>query len=278
MDRLRRVPFVLAMLAMGLVVCIELGSSLLRPPPPEPRTLALDLERERLRSAGPLTELERAQLRVEAEAQAAEIVEARRAEPARPGLGIPYLAFIDGLLLFLVLMMGVSLVLPERLWGRAHGWVRLVAMAATLLAAMVLLTLALALLLLMFGLFVAAPFGTIAYLALWGSFDRGGAQVTLGLLLALKVGFAVLLIAAQQRYLAHKGLVLLVLTSLLGNAVVAFLHALVPGILVSITDALAALIVGVLGALWAAVMLVGAVVTIIKSLRLEATEASNHAL
>jgi hypothetical protein len=187
-------------------------------------------------------------------------------------MGIPFLAFVDALLLFLVAMMGAALVLPERVWGRAHGVVRLVAMIGAIVAALVLIPLAVVLLLLMFSLFVAIPFGTIAYLAIWGSFDRGGAQVTLGLLLGLKVVFIVLLVVAQPRHLANKGLVALVLTSLLCNAVVAFLHGLVPGVLVSITDALAAIIVAVVGVLWAVVMLVGAVISVVKALRFEQRE------
>ena len=61
---------------------------------------------------------------------------------------------------------------------------------------------------------------------------------------------------------------LLILTSLLANAVVSFLHGLVPIVLVSITDALGAIVVSVLALIWAVVLLVGALVSIVKVLRL----------
>lgn len=273
MDQLRKVPFIIAIALMAIVVAVEIGAGFVKPPPPDVARLTKDLEAERVRAERPPDDAARRRIHDEARHKAEEIARARATDPARPGLGIPYLAFIDGILLFIVAMMGLALVIPPRVWGRVHGAVRFVAMLAALAGAVFLIPLALVLLLLMFGLFVAAPFGTLAYLALWGSFDRGGAQGTLALLLSLKLAFAVLLVVAQQRHLAHKGLVLLVLTSLLGNAVVAFLHGFVPGVLVSITDALAAIIVGVLGAVWAIVMLVGSVVTVVKSIRLERSSA-----
>jgi hypothetical protein len=71
-------------------------------------------------------------------------------------------------------------------------------------------------------------------------------------------------VLSQQRFLQNKGLVLLILTSLVANLIIGFLHAIVPGILVSITDNVASLIVVVLGAIWAVVYLVGGVVSVIK--------------
>lgn len=269
MDRLRKVPFLIALAVMAIVVGIEVGSSFLDVPPPDRDTLASLIFEERVSRESPPPDPETRQiLRADARAQADETLATWEESPRRPGMGIPYLALVDGLLLFTVLMMGLSLIVPERIWGRLHGVVRLIAMVLLIIASILMITVAFILMMVMFGLFVATPFGTIAYLAVWGFFDRGGAQVTLSLLLTLKVAFGVLLFLAQQRFALHKGLVALVLTSLLANAVVSLLHGLVPSVMVSITDALAAVVVGVLAAIWAVVMAVGAVIAVLSSIRL----------
>ena len=189
---------------------------------------------------------------------------------ARPGLGIRYLAFLDGLLLLTIGLMGLSLLLPERIHGRIQGIITLVVtLVDAVFAGLATFMVALPLLLTMVGLFLAAPFGTIAYLAIWGFFDRGAAAAVLGTLLFLKLAFAVLLVLAHQRFLANKGLVLLIVTSLVANLLLSFLHGFVPGILVSITDAVGAIVVGVLALIWAIVLLIGAIVAVVKALKLE---------
>jgi hypothetical protein len=67
-----------------------------------------------------------------------------------------------------------------------------------------------------------------------------------------------------------KGLVLLVLTSLVCNIIVAFLHGLVPIILVSIFDNIAALVVGIVAIVWAIVLLVLSIPSIVAMIRLGA--------
>lgn len=183
-----------------------------------------------------------------------------------PGVGIPFLAFLDGLILYSVWLMGAQYFLGERVQGRIQGIVSLAVSLLVLAAAIALIFLTLAKVLLMVGLFVAVPFGTLAYLASWGFFNTGGANAALGLLVALKLGFAVCLVLAHQRFLQNKGLVLLVLTSLLANLIVSFLHALVPIILVSITDGIAGIIVLVLAAIWAIFLLVGSIISVVKAI------------
>lgn len=190
-----------------------------------------------------------------------------------PGFGIPYLALLDGLLLFTVGLMGMSLILPERIQGRIQGVITFIVTLLDAIASIIAIFVTLGLLLTMVGLFLAAPFGTLAYLAVWGFFDRGGAARLLGILLLLKLVFAVLLVVAHQRFLQNKGLVLLVVTSLVANLVISFLHAFVPGILVSITDALAAIIVAVIALIWAVVLLIGSIISIVKALKLEKSSA-----
>ena len=184
-----------------------------------------------------------------------------------PGLGVPYLALVDGLLLFTMALIGGSLVWRERLHARIQGCATLVFTVLVIVGAIALILVALALLLVMIALFLAVPFGTLAYLAIYGFFNRGGAAAALGLLMALKLAAAICLVLAQQRFLQNRGLVLLILTSVVANVVVGFLHGLVPGFLVSITDAVAAIVVGVLAVIWALVFLIGAVPAVLRALR-----------
>jgi VanZ family protein len=83
--------------------------------------------------------------------------------------------------------------------------------------------------------------------------------------MALKLGFAVCLVLAQQRFLQNKGLVLIILTSLLATFIISVLHSFVPGFLVSITDNIAGIIVALLAAIWAVAFLIGAVMSVTKA-------------
>ncbi|MFD0578813.1 hypothetical protein [Dactylosporangium darangshiense] len=100
----------------------------------------------------------------------------------------------------------------------------------------------------------------------------------LSLIMFLKFVFAGALTAAQQRFLQNKGLVLLTLTSLLVTIVVSFLHGIVPGVLVSITDAIAGIVCAIAAIIWAIVLLVGAVVAIVTAARATADTARSTAL
>jgi hypothetical protein len=117
-------------------------------------------------------------------------------------------------------------------------------------------------------------FSTIVYLIIFGFFDRTGANVTLSLLMMLKLAFAACLILAHQRFiqnLAHqrfiqnKGPVLIILTSLAANIIISFSHAIVPVPLVSITDGIAAIVVFVLVVSWAAFFLIGSIIAVAKA-------------
>jgi hypothetical protein len=188
-----------------------------------------------------------------------------------PGLGVPYLTLLDGLLLFIVVLMALPLLLPDRVHAKLQGIITLIVSLLSLLGGILLIIVALVLLMIMVSLLLAAPFGTLAYLALYGDFSTGTAQVILNLLLFLKLVGAVCLVLAHQRFLQNKGLVLLILTSLIGNLVIAFLHALVPTPLVSITDAVAAIIVAILAVIWAILLLIGSLPAIFKAINITRT-------
>jgi hypothetical protein len=190
------------------------------------------------------------------------------AKEGAPGKAIPFMALLDGVTLFTAALMGLGVVVKPSILGRVQGIATLIFSILVILAGITLIFAALALLLLMVGLLLAFPFGTLAYLALYGSFDTGGARTVLSLLMTLKLGFAIFLLIGHQRFLQNTGLVLIVITSLLGNIIITFLHGFPPGFLVSITDAIAAIIVAILAVLWAIFLLIGSIPAIIATLRL----------
>jgi hypothetical protein len=120
-------------------------------------------------------------------------------------------------------------------------------------------------LMVMVTLLPAVPFGTIAYLAMWGFFPVADAATLLGLLLALKLAFAVLLLLAQPRFLQNTGLVVLTATTMVATVVLAFLHGWVPVILVSIVDGIAAIVFAILALIVGIVLLIGSIPAILKA-------------
>ena len=258
MDSLRRPFLIAAIVLMVLVVAVEIGAgAFLRGAPP-----ATGSATAAIRGALP------AQLRDALEdVDADEVEDMASASEDVPGLGIPYMAVLDSALLFTILLVGTSLVIGDRVQGRVQGCATLILSLLAVLAAIALIIAAIVLLLLMIALLLSVPFGTIAYMAIYGFFDRGGASVALGILLALKLAFAVCLVLAQQRFLQNRGLVLLIVCSLAANIVLSFLHGLVPGVLVSITDAIGAIIVAACGCIWWLLALIVALPAILKTIR-----------
>lgn len=245
MDNLRVPFFVAAIFLAGLVVAVETGSGFfVKTQQPQAADLA--------RSAKALA--------IEATTPSGV------SGGGQGGYAIAALACLDGLVLFTVALMAAQFFIGARLQGRVQGIASLVFASLALSGAISAIVAIIAKLLLMVGFLLAIPFGTLIYLIIWGSFDTGRATAALGSLLALKLSFAGCLLLAQQRFLQNKGLVLIIVTSLVANFVVSFLHAAVPGILVSITDAIAGIVVLILGAIWAVVFLVGAVISVTKAL------------
>jgi hypothetical protein len=184
-----------------------------------------------------------------------------------PGLAIPYLALLDGLLLFTAGLIAASLFLPAGLQARAQGVTTLVFGLLLGLTALAMLAAAIGAVTLMLALLSAVPFGTLTYLATFGFFNRGAAAVTLSFLMLLKLGAGVSLALAQPRFLQNKGLVALLLTAVVANLLVTFLHGLVPGFLVSLTDGIAAVIVAVLALAWLAFLLFGSTMSLYRAIQ-----------
>jgi hypothetical protein len=186
-----------------------------------------------------------------------------------PGLGIPYLAIVDGLLLFTIGLIVAPMLISHRVHGRVQGIATLLFSLLLLLGAIALVFVAIGLLMLMLSLLMAVPFGTAVYLAGFADFPYGQAATVLSLVMALKLGFAVCLVLAHQRFLENRGLVLLILTSIGLTLLLGFLLNFPPGFLRSITDSISAIVTGIVGAVWALVYLVGAIPAIVKALRVD---------
>jgi hypothetical protein len=184
----------------------------------------------------------------------------------RPGYGIMYLAYIDALLLYVTILITLALLIPEKVQGRIQGIVTLIVSFFGCLGAIGSCFVVLIFLLIMVTMLLAPIFGTIAYFVIYGDFDRSGANITLSLIMTLKIVFVVLLLLAHQKFIENKSLVLLVLTSLLCNLIISFLHNLLPIFLVSITDAVGAIIVAIIAIIWLIIFLIMAIISVVKAI------------
>lgn len=254
---LRKIFLVIAIILMGIVVLMELASLI-----DQPDALSFTELQNALPDEPGDDKFDDVRDDIDAD-------DAALSEDAPPGLAIPYMAMVDGLLLFTVILMGLPLVIPERVHGRVQGIASLIVSFLLILGAILLVILAFTLLILMISLLTAVPFGTIAYFAIFAFFERGTATAILSVIMLLKLAFAVCMILAHQRMLQNKGFVLMVATSLIANLIIAFLHGIVPLFLVSITDAIAAIIMAILAIIWAILMLIGAIVAVIRIIRIQ---------
>jgi hypothetical protein len=180
--------------------------------------------------------------------------------------GVVCVGFVDALLLYTVLLMGLSLFVPERVQGRVQGIVSFVFSLFLIAGAVAVLLAVYHLLILMVTLLTTPIFGTIAYLAAFSYFNVTAARVTLTMAMTLKLLFAACLILAQQRFLKNKGLVLMIVSSLVATFAIELLHALVPGFLVRITDAAGAILALVVALVWGLLLLISSVISIAKAI------------
>ena len=118
----------------------------------------------------------------------------------------------------------------------------------------------------MVTLFLSVPFGTIAYLALWGFFPTGTAATILSISMFLKLVFIILLVLGHQRFLQNKGLVGIIITTLLCCFIIGFLQSFVPGVLVSITDRVGAIVAVILVIVWGIFLLIGGIISVVKAI------------
>ncbi len=254
MDEMRRPLFIAALLCLLAVVGLEVGSTAFVAPVAVSRS-----EMNRAMAEQGLDGDERA-------VALAEIAAAGTVDDP-PGLAIPMLALVDGMLLLSMLGLASALVIPHAVQGRVVPVVNLVVAFLAIVGGILAIVVALVLVVLMIGLFLAPPFGTIAYLARWGFFPRGAAQTLLSIMLLLRMGFIGCVVASSPRLLKQKGFMALVGTGLVLQLVIGLAHGFAPGPLVSIVDAIVAIIVGIVGVVWAIVILVGSLIGTARLLR-----------
>jgi hypothetical protein len=257
MQDLRRVPFLISVCLVLLVVSAETGGLLVKSPAQSLGGVC----------GGLISSDMLAQIGIDLEGDEGKqaCADADKLRSDVKGLGVPSLAFVDGILLFIMIFMAVGLLVPESITGRVQGIVTLVFSILLLLAVIVMIIGALAQLLLMVSLLLAVPFGTIAYFAIYASFPRSAMLGLLSGIMLLKIAAVATLLIGQQRFLQNKALVLLILTSFAAGLIVSFLLGFVPGFLASITDALAAIVIGIIAAIWLLVLLISSIPAIIKA-------------
>jgi len=188
-------------------------------------------------------------------------------EPDLTGFGVKSMQFVDSFLLFTLALMSLALVVPQWLQGRLQGCVTLIFAIVVIIFAIIFALMVLAKLLVMVAMLLSFPFGTLAYLIIFGDFPRGAANAVLALIFTLKIVFAVLMLLAHQDFVKNIWLVIYVLAAFAANLIVSFLYGIVPGFLVSITDAIAAIVVALVGVILGIVMGVFALVSIILALK-----------
>ncbi len=184
-----------------------------------------------------------------------------------PGLGGPYLALLDGILLYSVIWMAVGHFRLKGLTSRVFSVVTLFVSLFGALGALLAILVAFELIMLMIGMFLAAPWGTIAYFVAFGRFPASAAIAALTLIMVLKLAFLVMLVLADRGYLQNKGLLILVALSLLATWLTSFLIALPPSFLASITDAVGGLITAIISFVWLIVIFVMSIIAVIKALK-----------
>lgn len=186
----------------------------------------------------------------------------------RPGIGIPYAGLLDLLLLYTLALLVAGFVPATRaVLARVQGVATFLLALVGLIAGLVLLFIAVGLLSLMVALLLAVPFGTAVYVAGFGTFHTGQSRAVLGIVMALKLPGIGLLLAAHPLLIRNLGLVLLLACSVGMTFLLGLLHALPPGFLVSITDAIGALVASVVALVWLVVFLVGAIPAVLLAIR-----------
>ncbi len=186
----------------------------------------------------------------------------------RPGIGITAIAYLDFIFIYTLALIAIDF-LPAvpAAFARVQGVLTLILSILGLLGAILLAFASFTFLMMMVSLLLTVPFGTIAYLAIWGAFDTGAAKVVLSLTMMLKLAGVGLILLASLSFLKNKGFMLLTISSLGMSFGLGLLQAIPPGFLVSITDALGALVTTIVLIVWILVLLVGSIFAILRAIR-----------
>lgn len=186
----------------------------------------------------------------------------------RPGIGITAIAYVDLIFLYTLALISVDFFPALRaVVARVQGLFTLIASLLGFIGSLVLAFLTLTFLMMMVSLLLTVPFGTIAYLAVWGDFDVAGAKVVLALTMTLKLVGVGLILFASPSFLRNKGFMALTFCSLGLSFILGFLHTWPPGILVSIADAVGALLAAIVLIVWTLLLLIGSIPAILRAVR-----------
>lgn len=186
-----------------------------------------------------------------------------------PGRGLNYLALVDVALLFLIAQYTLAQMGIDRLQGRLVGIVTFISSLMLLLTSIVLLLIAIVEVMIMTGLFLAFPFGTIAYLGIWGGFPRSTAGAVLTTLVMVEAVGLFMLVLAHASFVRQRGLLIMAGVSLGLKLLLGFLHAVVPRPLVAITDDVGAIISAIVAIIVAIMFLVFSIPSVVKALRVD---------
>lgn len=187
---------------------------------------------------------------------------------SRPGIGIKTLGLVNLVLAYVLALMVLDFFpVWRKIAPRVQGIVTLILTLIGLIAAILIVLAAIQLLMMMVAMLFAVPFGTIAYMALWGHFDTDASRTILALVMMLQVGGTIAVLIVNPTLLKNIWLALLVGSALLMTVVLGFLHAFPPSPLVSIADAIGAIIAGIVAAIWMIVFLIGALFAIVRAVR-----------
>lgn len=187
-------------------------------------------------------------------------------------LGIPSLALIDASFLWTVVLMVLNIALNRALVGKIQGVLSFVISVLIIFAGIKTLISSFVLLLVMIAL-LSSFFGWAVYVAVFAFFNTGSAAIVLGAITFFKLATVVLLVLAQQDFLKTTRFLVLVAISLVCDLLLVFLQGLPPGFLVSVTDAIGAIIISIVAIIYAIVQLVFAIVAIVRAI-LEVLRAS----
>ena len=252
MESTRKILLIVAVACAALIVTTELGSNLFS-------GQALDREAVRRQLEANIEDPDGVDIDA--------LVQTSLERGAPPGLALTSMALLDGLLLLNVGLFLLGSLVQDRVFAKVQGILTAVVSFLVLIAAFALALIDLGKVLVMVGLLLAVPFGTLAYLAIWGFFDTGSAAVALSVIFVLKLICVVTAALSQPQFLRMKGFILLSACALLANVVVSFLHGEFPLPLVSITDAIGAIVIAVLAIVWALLHFVGALSSVFKALK-----------
>ncbi|HEY1656500.1 MAG TPA: hypothetical protein VGF86_15465 [Candidatus Tumulicola sp.] len=180
-------------------------------------------------------------------------------------LGISALWLLDISLFWTLFVGALAIIVRRDILGRLQGVATLVLSIVIILVGLKILLTDFILLLIMLAL-LASFFGWLVYFPLFAHFDTAQAVQVLGLLTLFKLVALALLIVAQQRFLRQTPLLVLIGLSLLCDLLLSFLHALPPGVLVSVTDALGAIVICIVAIVYALIQAIASIVAIIRAL------------